>query len=237
MSTLQTRTSLILPDDGGPGGDDTINVTTQLSDSIDYLSNAVGIFDYTGAQPSTGNFVGRLVRNTATGAIYRYDGSAFVIHQDTRVQPYSVVWHSNGTLQPAIGNGSLQGYFFRYSPELVRIWVEMGTGSTTVNGRGDYDFSVPPNASLERTLNTTEQQCACYIFLPWAGWVPASGKLQGTAMFPLAVSSQTNNFMSGFRNCDGPGNVGTGIPQKPGDFTLPSAGGTICQISVLARMS
>ena len=241
MSTPQSRIpSIILPDDGGGGGDDDVDVTVHVSNPHDILANLIGIPHAANkaALPVSDLFTGRFCQVDDTGVVYQYiTGTGWVFDHDTKVQTYTPVWHSNGTLQPAVGNGSLQGYFFRHGPELVSIWLEFGSGTTTVNGRGDYDFSVPSNAVLERTLVVVEQRLWCYIFLPWAGWVPATGKLQGPALFPLAVSSQTNNFMSGLRNCDGPGNVGTGIPQKPGDFTMPSTGGAIVQCGGTFRMT
>jgi len=242
MSTLQTRTQLILPDDGGPGGDDTVNVTTQLADSIDYLSNAVGIFDYTGSQPSTGNFVGRLIRNTATGAIYRYTGSGFEIYKDTKYQTYPVTWTAlGGGVAPGVGNGSLAGKFFRISPNLVRIVVELSTGTTTVNGTGDYQFSVPSNALLEKTLTTVETGFEkCYFYLPTTGfgaWALAGGKLQAGALSPMAVITGTDNRMAGIKNAFVGAGAGSGTPQIPGQFTMPSGGGAIIQCSVLAEMT
>lgn len=242
MSTLQTRTQLILPDDGGPGGDDTVNVTTQISDMIDYLSNAVGIFDYTGSQPATGNFVGRLIRNTATRAIYRYTGSGFEILHDTMPQVYPVTWTSQGGgVQPNVGAGSLVGKFFRLSPYLVRITVDLATGAGVVNGTGDYQFSVPSNALLERTLTTNETGFEkSYLYLPtagWGAWTPSSGKLQGSGLFPMAVSASGDSRMAGWKNASVGSGAGTGTPTIPAAFTMPSAGGAIYQCSVLADMT
>src|SRR4051812_26576413 len=104
--------ALVLPDDGSPNPDDFVDVTVQVSNNFSVLSSAAGIIDFTGTAPTTNNFIGRLARNTATGAVYRYTGAAWEIFKDTQWQNYTPVWTtSGGGVQPAVGNGTLLGKF------------------------------------------------------------------------------------------------------------------------------
>lgn len=244
MTTVSARLGLLKPDDGGPGGDDTVNVTTQISDNYDKIDAAVGIYHVAnaGALPVTNLYVGRLCQLDDTGAVYQYNGSAWVIFHDTKYQTYPVTWTAaGGGVAPGIGNGTLTGKFFRLSPFLVRIIVEMATGNTTVNGTGDYQFSVPSNALLERTLTVLETGFErSYLYLPttgWGAWTPSTGKLQGAGLFPMAVSSATDNRMAGWKNAAVGSGAGSGTPNIPGQFTMPTPGGVIYQCSVLAEMS
>ena len=226
MSTLQPRTGLILPDDGGPGGDDTVNVTTQVSDSIDYLSNAVGIFDYTGSQPSTGNFIGRLIRNTATGEVWRYIGSGWDFVQDSEWQ---TAWKPNvvsagGAVTLGVGYVREARYFRR--GKWCKLCMRLYTGTTGFSGStGQWSFSIPFKASAATTI------------VNWGtGSINAHGKdynimsridpgASGVALWALwydVGNANTNQSVSmeAVRNADPGGALNTGIPRQIGGVYL-----------------
>jgi hypothetical protein len=62
-------------------------------------------------------------------------------YNTTKPMAYSPAWGSGGT-QPAIGNGSLTGYYTRIGQQ-VTAHIRLVSGSTTTFGTGDWYFSVP----------------------------------------------------------------------------------------------
>lgn len=59
-------------------------------------------------------------------------------------ETFTPTWTSSGT-QPAIGNGTLSGRYFRIQ-KLVFVQILFIAGSTTTYGTGNYAFAVPTNA-------------------------------------------------------------------------------------------
>ena len=59
-------------------------------------------------------------------------------------ETFTPTWTSSGT-QPAIGNGTLTGRYFRVQ-KLVFVQVLWIAGSTTTFGTGDYRFALPATA-------------------------------------------------------------------------------------------
>ena len=148
MSTLQTRTNLILPDDGGVGGDDTVDVTSQLTNSIDYLSNGLGIYQCTSStRPTTQNYVGRLIQETDTNtkSIFRYTGSGWEFIQD---QDWETAWkptwttENNETVTPGTSSNRYGRYIRRGTSCQVNGWIYTGTTGFS-GGRGAMLFSYP----------------------------------------------------------------------------------------------
>ena len=69
MSTLSTRLSLLKA-----AGTDLVNVLTQLANALDKIDDSVGVYNCTAAtHPVVNLFDGRLIRETDTGDILRYD--------------------------------------------------------------------------------------------------------------------------------------------------------------------
>jgi len=226
MSTVQTRSGLILPDDGGAGGDDIVDVTTQLSNSIDWLSNAVGVFHVAnaGALPSTGNFVGRLAQTDDNGAIYQYSGSAWVFHQDTRSQES---WMPTASVAGGTWTyGAGANKYTRYYRVGTRIWVDgwVYTGTTGFGGgTGSIRFTVPYKA----------MNIGSAVF--WgSGTVNAHGEDHNTVSRVDPGGDKVSNYADYLdtggapnrvksyiiQNADGGGAPGTGIPRFPGAHTF-----------------
>jgi len=67
--------------------------------------------------------------------------SLFSVNTDISPISYTPTWASTGT-QPAIGNGSLSGYY-SISGGMCMVTVELNIGSTTTTGTGQYSFSLP----------------------------------------------------------------------------------------------
>lgn len=59
-------------------------------------------------------------------------------------ETFTPTWTSSGT-QPAIGNGTLTGRYFRIN-KLVFVQVLVTMGSTTTYGTGEYRFATPLTA-------------------------------------------------------------------------------------------
>lgn len=59
-------------------------------------------------------------------------------------ETFTPTWTSSGT-QPAIGNGTLTGRYFRVQ-KLVFVQILFIAGTTTTYGTGDYRFALPVTA-------------------------------------------------------------------------------------------
>lgn len=143
MTTTSARLGLLKPDDGGPGGDDTVNVTTQISDNYDLIDVAVGILDYTGAQPTLNNYVGRLVRDTATGIVYRYNGATYDVFADTSNKTWTPTVTGTGWVY---GSGSQQTGFWRWAGYKCidfTAFINIGTGPIGGSAGVAYTFNLP----------------------------------------------------------------------------------------------
>ena len=62
---------------------------------------------------------------------------------------YTVTWTTNGT-QPAIGNGTLTGYYLKIGKN-VYFRIKLTGGTTTTWGTGEFIFSLPVNAASDFT--------------------------------------------------------------------------------------
>lgn len=212
MTTLSTRLQLLKPDDGGPGGDDTVNVTTQLSDNFDKLDAAVGIIDYTGAKPAVNNFIGRLCRNTATGEVFRFDGALWKLDHDTQWQTWATVWSATNDAV-AVAAGTLDGRYFRIGKKAT-VKVDLLWGAGTNGGTGNWSFTGPPGWALTR-----EHKDACDVWISNADYPGLIIMTSGGAIQFNAANSASDCRMSQVRNSTHPAAVGTGVPQVAGSFT------------------
>lgn len=80
MTTLSPRMGFVIPDDGGAGGDDLIDVTAQIAVPHLALEAGLGAYHCTAAtRPTTNNFAGRLIYETDTKNYFKYDGAAWQI--------------------------------------------------------------------------------------------------------------------------------------------------------------
>ena len=226
MSTLQTRTSLILPDDGGPGGDDTVNVTTQLSDSIDYLSNGVGaiLVANFAALPGTQNFPGRLAQTLDDGAMWIYNAGWKFWH-DTREQ---TSWKPGVEVQTGpftIGAGGDR--FTRYTR--IGTWIEVTgwcyTGTTGfAGGQGAISFKVPyaMKATNSPAWGSGSVNAHGEDFQVYTRIDPSADDVKLYALWYDANLSQNNTRVRSIQvqNCDNGsgGAAGTGIPR----FSVPT---------------
>lgn len=75
------------------------------------------------------------------------------IREISDVQTYSPVWASTGT-QPAIGDGTLSGIFFRVG-RLIWFGVTMIIGTTTTFGTGVYTWTMPVTSIAMTTSRPT----------------------------------------------------------------------------------
>lgn len=77
---------------------------------------------------------------TLTAAIMNQIGAAW--------ETFTPTWTSTGT-QPALGNGTLTGYYWRVN-KIVGVQVHLLTGSTTTYGTGRYRWALPVTASSSK---------------------------------------------------------------------------------------
>jgi hypothetical protein len=63
---------------------------------------------------------------------------------------YAPSWTAS-SVNPAVGNGEIQGKYITFFDKLVLVWIKLRVGSTTTLGSGTYSFSLPvaPNALIE----------------------------------------------------------------------------------------
>ena len=170
MTTLSTRLQLLKPDDGGPGGDDTVDVTTQISNNYDKIDDAVGILDYTGSQPSTNNYVGRLARNTVTGWIYRYNGSAWELFY---AKPFNIqaLTGSNPASGSNLGVGNVWSGLINNS---------VGGNTIFTPGVDNITWNMPGRVTLD-----------ILYYIPGPG---AADKMGGVNLPGAPAEQQTGNF-------------------------------------------
>ena len=230
MSTTSTRLGMILPDDGGPNGDDIINVTTQISNNFQTLENSLAYFHVANqaALPSSGNFKGRLCWADDTNTIWRYDGSGWVVFQDVDWQTASAVIKASGT-PITLGTGGYYSNWYRRFGKVYEIKYQMVVGSSGFGGGlGAWATelpSVPANMGgvgveypFELKLHVPNAGTAGYKGYAWA--------VSGSAA--LSMASQTDIIgtvgMYSVQNTDGGGAAGTGIPRVAGNYTWTTAG-------------
>ena len=86
------------------------------------------------------------IYETDTDKVYIYDGAAWAetlkIGTPTSFTP---TWTTTGTA-PAIGNGTLEGSYFRVG-RMITYSIALTAGSTTTFGTGGWQFDYPVNAA------------------------------------------------------------------------------------------
>jgi len=88
MSTNHARIpAILLAGDGGPGegGDDVVNVTTQIANNFSLLADLSGVVRFTtlAGKPVSNNFAGKIAQEIDTGNLFIYDGAQWQILQGT----------------------------------------------------------------------------------------------------------------------------------------------------------
>ena len=88
MSTNHARIpAILLAGDGGPGegGDDVINVTTQIANNFSLLADLSGVVRFTtlAGKPVSNNFAGKIAQEIDTGNLFIHDGAQWQILQGT----------------------------------------------------------------------------------------------------------------------------------------------------------
>lgn len=112
MATNTPNYQLRKPDPG-----DTVNVTTDISDSMDTIDTEL-----------------KAVSDVADGA------AAHGVWQT-----YAPTWASGSNPQPAIGNGTLVARYVQIG-KWVHLRLRLIAGATTTFGTGDWSFSLPVNS-------------------------------------------------------------------------------------------
>lgn len=103
MSTISPRVGFLLAGDGGAGegGDDFVDVTTQISNNYSLIDKLLGVVRFTTAagKPTTNNYEGKIAQEIDNGNLFIYDGaqwqilpgSTFTCTSGTRpTSPYTV---------------------------------------------------------------------------------------------------------------------------------------------------
>lgn len=88
MSTNHARIpAILLAGDGGPGegGDDIVNVTTQIANNFSLLADLSGMVRFTtlAGKPVSNNFAGKIAQEIDTGNLFIHDGAQWQILQGT----------------------------------------------------------------------------------------------------------------------------------------------------------
>lgn len=73
--------------------------------------------------------------------ILEADINTYLSHTGNAWTTYTPAWTSTGT-QPAVGNGSIEGAYFR-SGRLITVRIRLTIGSTSTAGTGTYFLSAP----------------------------------------------------------------------------------------------
>lgn len=169
MGTYHPRVpNILLPGDGGAGegGDDVVDVTTQISNNFSLLASLVGFVRFTTAEgkPNTNNYNGKIAQEIDTGNIFVYDGAQW------QILPGSTFYCTSGTRPTGASYTLYDGliiyetdtkYTFRYDLTNARwVWaspqridaLEYGTAGLplilrcgseagAVNATGDITFN------------------------------------------------------------------------------------------------
>ena len=85
----------------------------------------------------------RIYIDSTTHLLKRTDsGGVDVTIEHGAWQTYTPAWTSDGTA-PAIGNGTLSGRYRLLDASSMQIIIQFVRGSTSTNGTGNYQFSMP----------------------------------------------------------------------------------------------
>ena len=108
-------------------------------------------------------------------------------------ETFTPTWTSSGT-QPAIGNGTLSGRYFRIQ-KLVFVQMLLIAGSTTTFGTGIYFFALPINSRtglygyMPPGIGKAYDQSAATPYLGQAQFYGTTDKL--TVQFPTGILGAT----------------------------------------------
>lgn len=159
---------------------------------------------------------GRIWINSVDGSVNFSDGSTWLTY-DTVWQTYTPVWSTASGLQPALGNGTMQGFYFRKGKSMA-LQIHQAFGSTTNGGNNSFKWSLP--LSVVPLGGSTNEW--------WGGGkVYASGGAWNLAVYARVLGG--TNFIEGWgplnsgnvnllqlKNTDASGTGGTGVPNSAG---------------------
>lgn len=133
---------------------------------------------------------------------------------------YSCSWAANGTLQPALGNGTLVSRYTRLGKVCV-LRIGLTWGASTTGGKGYWTFTVPFAAN-----SLTEQYIPCKAATSNAvSWVGLTYLPPGQSYcIPSLPASQSLSYVKAVQNADNTGNPGTGVPLLPGSYPFDQVG-------------
>lgn len=226
MSSLSTRLNLILPDDGGAGGDDDIDVTTQISNNFQNLENAIPFLHVANqaALPVSGNFKGRLAWADDTDTVYRYDGAGWIVWEDMKWQTWAtpgVPVTQNGNVVP--GTSTITAKYKRKAKD-VKFWYRFELGTSGFSG-GSGDWAFPPPFPL---VGDPSIDGSGWVYLHGYSYYDAQPKIGAGPNVTLycPANNISGNYWP-FKNESWNGTVGggagTGTPTRSGGFTFDQA--------------
>lgn len=159
-----------------------------------------------------------------TGAVELYSGvsGTWITTTDPGTwSTYTTTWSTNGTVQPAVNNGTLTSRY-RKQGRTCDVDIYLTIGSTTDLGNGDFRFTLPFSAISGREhLMLAKGYLAGAIWsLSGVGLVASSG---GTTLIPYLPTSPTDGNNKPARNqASGGSATGTSYPQVPGAYAWVS---------------
>lgn len=122
MSTNHARiAAILLAGDGGPGegGDDVINVTTQIANNFSLLADLSGVVRFTtlAGKPVSNNFAGKIAQEIDTGNLFIHDGAQWQILQGT-------IHNCTRLTRPTAGSYTLYTglQIYETDTKMKRIW-------------------------------------------------------------------------------------------------------------------
>lgn len=129
----------------------TYDTLTELADGpamikelADQVDAEIGLVAYTSAtRPTTGNFDGRIIYETDTTRVMRYNGSAWQAVAQRDSQTYTPSWtNGGGGAGLSIGSGTLSGRYWHVG-DLVTYRVRVVRAADSNTGTTDWIFSLP----------------------------------------------------------------------------------------------
>lgn len=129
---------------------------------------------------------------------------------------YTPTWTCQGSIAPAVGNGSLIGMYIKVG-RLVAFQVTMSFGSTTNAGSGAFVFGLPFQSAAGREQRVP---CSAYAAGPrmWSGVATIFGS--ATTCVPYLPFSSSDCGLSTAQSSNSAQTLGTGVPARSGNFSF-----------------
>lgn len=135
-------------------------------------------------------YVGRVIYELDTQRIMLWDGTGWII-EDEPWQTYTPAWSCLSGGAPALGNGTINGYYQRHGGS---CWIDIVliAGTTTTFGGGAFAFSLPGSVT-SLNINAASLPLNCNVY-------DSSANLMyvGSAYF------SANNTLSAYSHAAGP---------------------------------